>query len=181
MKRKILVFISIFTILYSSAQVIISNDTNFCSSQPHDLYAMSAIQSSMAIDDQHDSIVSIGFNFDFYGNTYNQCVVSGNGYITFDATQANQYSPWAINQAIPNPGIVPENAILAPWQDIHTGVSGSIYYGTTGIAPNRKFTVTWCAVAMFSCTSILHTSQVVMHEGSNKIEMFIQDKPLCIT
>ena len=67
MKRKILVFISIFTVLYSSAQIIISNDTNFCSSQPHDLYAMSAIQSSMAIDDQHDSIVSLGFNFDFYG------------------------------------------------------------------------------------------------------------------
>jgi len=56
MKRKILVFISIFTIVYSSAQVIISNDTNFCSSQPHDLYALSAVQSSMAIDDQHDSI-----------------------------------------------------------------------------------------------------------------------------
>ena len=99
MKRQILVFISIFTIFYSSAQVIISNDTNFCSSQPHDLYALSAVQSSMAIDDQHDSIASIGFNFDFYGGTYDKCVISGNGYISFDTTQANQYSPWAINQA----------------------------------------------------------------------------------
>ena len=181
MKRQILIFISIFTIFYSSAQVIISNDTNFCSSQPHDLYALSAVQSSMAIDDQHDSIASIGFNFDFYGGTYDKCVISGNGYITFDTTQANQYSPWAINQAIPNPGVLPENAIMAPWQDINTGVVGNIFYGTTGIAPNRKFTVTWCSIAMFQCTQDLHTSQVVMHEGSNKIEMFIQDKYLCLT
>ena len=34
---------------------------------------------------------------------------------------------------------------------------------------------------MFSCTQDLHTSQVVMYEGSNKIEMFLQDKPVCLT
>ena len=137
--------------------------------------------STMAIDDMHDAIVSIGFNFDFYGTTYNQCVISGNGYITFDSTQANLYSPWSINQAIPNPGQMPENAIMAPWQDINTGVVGNIFYGTTGVPPNRMFIVIWHEVAMFSCTNLLHTSQVVMHEGSNKIEMFIQDKPLCLT
>ena len=134
----------------------------------------------MNVDDMHDVAVSIGFDFDFYGGTYDKCVVSGNGYITFDTTQSNQYSPWAINQAVPNPGVVPENAIMAPWQDINTGVVGNIFYGTTGIAPNRVFTVTWCAIAMFSCTNDLHTSQVVLHEGSNKIEMFIQDKFLCV-
>ena len=31
---------------------------------------------------------------------------------------------------------------------------------------------------MFSCTQLLHTSQVILHEGSNKIEMFIKNKPL---
>ena len=68
MKRQILVFISVFTIFYSSAQVIISNDTNFCSPQLHDLYAMSATQSSMAVDDMHDVAVPIGFDFDFHQN-----------------------------------------------------------------------------------------------------------------
>ena len=70
---------------------------------------------------------------------------------------------------------------MAPWQDINTGIGGNIYYGVTGIAPNRMFTVTWCAIPMFSCTNDLHTSQIVLYEGSDKIEMFIQDKPLCIT
>ena len=181
MKRLLLLISCVFIFISSSSQIILTNDTSFCSPQAIDLYALSAIQSSMAVDDMHDGVVDIGFDFDFYGNTYNKCVISGNGYITFDTTLANTGSPWSINLPIPNPGSVPENAILAPWQDIHTGVSGSIYYGTTGAAPNRMFTVTWCEVAMFSCTSLLHTSQVVIHEGSNKIEMFIQDKPLCIT
>ena len=35
-----------------------------------------------------------------------------------------------------------------------------------GIAPNRMFIVTWCAIPMFSCTSDLHTSQLVLYEGS---------------
>ena len=82
--------------------------------------------------------------------------------------------------AIPNPGKYAENAIMAPWQDLNTGIGGAIYYGMTGIAPNRIYTVTWCAVPMFHCTSDLHTSQLFYMKGSDKIEMFIQDKPICI-
>ena len=34
---------------------------------------------------------------------------------------------------------------------------------------------------MFSCNSLIYTSQLRMYEGSNKIEMYLQDKPLCAT
>ena len=171
-------------ILFSNlavSQVIISNDTTVCGNFNDTLYALSATQSSMQVDDQHDVAVPIGFTFNFYGLPYTQCVVSGNGYITFDTSLASSYSPYSINVPIPNPGTVPENAILAPWHDINTGVSGNIYYGTTGIAPNRMFTVTWCQIAMFSCTDSIATSQVVMYEGSDKIDMYIESKPLCAT
>ena len=164
---------------FAVSQVIISNDTTVCGNFNDTLYSLSATQSSMQVDDQHDVAVPIGFTFDFYGLPYTQCVVSGNGYITFDTSLASSYSPYSINVPIPNPGTVPENAILAPWHDINTGVSGNIYYGTTGVAPNRMFTVTWCQIAMFSCTDSIATSQVVLHEGSDKIDMFIQSKPLC--
>ena len=163
----------------ANAQIIISNDTSVCGNYQDTLYALSSNQSSMSVDDQHDVLVPIGFTFNFYGVPYTSLVVSGNSYITFDATQASAYSPWAIGQAIPNPGQLPENAIMAPWQDINTGIGGAVYYGMIGIAPNRKFVVTWCAVPMFSCTSDLYTAQVVLYEGSDKIEMFLQDKPLC--
>ncbi|MGY8917894.1 MAG: hypothetical protein ACKVJ6_06435, partial [Flavobacteriales bacterium] len=162
-----------------NAQIIISNDTAVCGSYEDTLYALSANQSSMSVDDQHDVLVPIGFTFNFYGVPYTSLVVSGNSYITFDGTQASAYSPWSINQAIPNPANLPENAIMAPWQDINTGIGGAVYYGMIGIAPNRMFVVTWCAVPMYSCTSDLYTAQVVLYEGSDKIEMFLQDKPLC--
>jgi gliding motility-associated-like protein len=181
--KKIIFLISVMCLsihpLY--AQIILNNDTTVCSMQIINLNALSSGVSSMQSDDSHDSIRDIGFTFNFYGQPYTQLVISGNGYITFDLTQANQYSPYSINTPIPNPGSMPENAIMAPWHDINTGAGGGIYYGTTGIAPNRVFIVTWCAVPMFSCTSDLLTSQVVLYEGTNKIEMFLQDKPLCIT
>ena len=179
MKR--LLFSLILFSNFAVSQVIISNDTTVCGNFNDTLYALSATQSSMQVDDQHDIAVPIGFTFNFYGFPYTQCVVSGNGYITFDTSLASSYSPYSINVPIPNPGTVPENAILAPWHDINTGVSGNIYYGTTGITPNRMFTVTWCQIAMFSCTDSIATSQVVMYEGSDKIDMYIESKPLCAT
>ena len=179
MKRILLLFLLFTNSAFS--QVIISNDTTVCGNFNDTLYALSAIQSSMQVDDQHDIAVPLGFTFNFYGLPYTHCVVSGNGYVTFDTSLASSYSPYSINTPIPNPGNIPENAILAPWHDINTGVSGNIYYGSTGVAPNRMFTVTWCEIAMFSCVTDYATSQVVMYEGSDRIEMFIKEKPLCAT
>ena len=180
--KKIVFLISAFCLavqpLYS--QIILNNDTTICSMQAIDLYALSSDPSSMTADDGHDSIRDIGFTFNFYGQAYTHLVISGNGYITFDTSVANTGSPWVIGAAIPNPGSMPENAIMAPWHDATVAVGGNIYFGTTGVAPNRMFLVTWCLVPMYSCNADLFTSQVVLHEGSNKIEMFIKEKPLCL-
>ena len=179
--RRLFFAYAFLTSLFSYGQIIVSPDTTICGNYQDTLVALSSNPSSMSSDDQHDVVVDIGFTFNFYGIPYTQLVVSGNGYVTFDISQASQYSPWAINAPIPNPGNLPENAIMAPWQDINTGIGGNIYYGVSGIAPNRVFIVTWCEVPMFSCTSDLHTSQIILFEGSDKIEMYLQDKPLCIT
>jgi len=178
MKRVLLILLVLFA-FNSNAQIITSPDTAVCGSYVDTLQALSSTQSSMFSDDQHDVLLDIGFTFNFYGLPYTQLVVSGNGYVTFDASQASSYSPWAINAAIPNPGNLPENAIMAPWQDLNTFIGGNIFYGMTGVAPNRVYTVTWCAIPMFSCTSDLHTSQIVLYEGSDKIEIYIQNKPIC--
>ena len=57
---------------------------------------------------EHSGIVDLGFTLDFYGQSYNQLVISGNGYLTFDLSQANQYSPYTIYTPIPNPGSMPK-------------------------------------------------------------------------
>ena len=143
------------------SQVILSNDTVACGSFNDTLYAISSEQSGITADDDHGPVVPLGFTFNFYGIPYTQIVISGNGYLTFDINQGNQYSPWNINNPVPDPGNVPENAILAPWHDIHSGIGGEITFGTVGSAPNRQFIVTWCGVPMYSCTNLFHTSQVV--------------------
>lgn len=161
-------------------------DTSVCNGQPITLIAVTTGVSgnpsftsvNVPSDDTHSQVLDIGFPFEFFGNTYTQCVASSNGYITFDLTQANAYSPWGINNASPTPG-VPDNAIMFPWQDINPA-SGS---GGTNAADcgDGTFIVDYIDIAMFSCTNLSFTMQVVLHEGSNIIDTYITDKPLCTT
>lgn len=175
----------------STAQLVVQSDTTICQGSPVTLSASLNISGTGGInfsnlttvnltDDVHSPVVPIGFSFDFYGATHTQCVIASNNYLTFDLTQANNYSPWSINNAIPNTGM-PRNAIMCPYQDINPGVGGVIEYGTTGTAPNRIFVVRFLAVPMFGCTQLEFCSAIFLFEGSNRIETHIENKPLCTT
>ncbi len=123
--------------------------------------------------------MNIGFNFCYFGNVYNKCVISSNNYISFDTTLAGTSSPWS-TVAVPtsSPAEV-RNSILAPWQDLNPGAGGNIYYQTIGTAPNRAFVVSYVNIPMFSCTGLSYTSQIILRESSNCIETHIASKPLC--
>ena len=181
MKYQLLFIAFLFAFIDVKSQFITSSDTVLCYGEDVTLLASGANISSSFIntDDIHSDVIDIGFNFNFYGNTYNQCVLSANGYITFDLTQAGLYSPWTINNAIPNAGQLPENAIMAPWHDIDPSVGGSVVYGTYGAAPNRVFYVVWCNMPLFQCNDLIVDQYVLIFEGSNKIEMHLNNKPLC--
>ncbi len=130
-------------------------------------------------DDQFSGVINIGFNFCFYGQTYNQLVISSNNYVSFDLANAGGYSPWS-TQAIPNVGAnEAQNAIMGPWQDVNPSMGGTISYETYGTAPNRRFVITWDAIPMFSCTGTLYSSQVKIFEGTNEIETHIVNKQVC--
>lgn len=132
-------------------------------------------------DDQFSQVINIGFNFCFYGNTYNQLVISSNNYVSFNLNNAGQYSPWSTTM-VPNPGSTQtHNSILGPWQDIHPGLGGVISYAMYGVAPNRRFVVTWSNIPMFSCTGILYSSQIKLYETSNNLETHIVNKQICST
>lgn len=138
-------------------------------------------------DDQFSGVVNIGFPFTFYGNTYTQCVISSNNYITFDLSVAGGYCPWTIVNPCPSPNpsggtpASPLNAVMGPWQDILPPAGGQISYQTIGTAPNRMFVVEYCNIPMFSCTGLFFSSQIILFEGSNRIETHIINKPLCPT
>lgn len=135
-------------------------------------------------DDQFSGVVNIGFPFTFYGNVYTQCVVSTNNYISFDISQANNFSPWTISGASPSPAN-PNNSIMAPWQDLNPSGNAAmgpfIRVGVFGTAPNRYFVADWTNLPAFSCTGVCFTDQLILYEGSNIIETHITEKGLCGT
>lgn len=131
------------------------------------------------LDDEYSGIISLPFDFCFFGNTYNKCVIGQNGFIRFDTTYANVYCPWPIAAAIPSSSD-PANAIFAPWQDLYNDSMQLLVFDTVyGTAPNRRFVVTFHQVHMYSCTNLSFTGEVMLYEGSGNIEIHIHNKELC--
>lgn len=130
-------------------------------------------------DDVHSPVVNIGFSFCYNGTSYTQCVISSNNYVTFDLANAGTYSPWP---TVPVPAVTPaqiSNSVLNPWQDIHPGIGGTVTYQTLGIAPYRRFVVSYLNVPMFSCTTQRYSSQTVLYESTNCIGSYILEKNIC--
>ena len=129
-------------------------------------------------DDQYSGIFPIGFTFNFYGVNYNQLVIGSNGVLNFNTALAGGFCPWSITSALlGNPNM--QNAICGPWCDILISSGGSFTRSLVGTAPNRKFSVTWCGTAMFSCTAQWTTSQIIIYETSNIIEVHTAHKTIC--
>jgi large repetitive protein len=131
-------------------------------------------------DDQWSMPITIPFQFCFYGNTYTQLLIGSNGVVKFDLTGAGGYCTWPIpNTPVPTAVAgTPINAIMGPWQDLNPGVGGSVRYTTYGVAPCRRFVVSWFNVPMFSCGTPA-TQQITIYETTNIIDNYIQNKPLC--
>ncbi len=144
-----------------------------------DSYTNGTVVGGVSSDDIHSGIIPIGFDFCFMGNTYNQLVISTNNYVTFNTAVAGSYSPWS-TIIVPNP-TAPINAIMGPWQDINPGIGGTIRYALYGTAPYRHLTISWYQIPMFSCTSLIYSSQIQIFETTGIIESHIANRPLCST
>ena len=129
-------------------------------------------------DDSQQGPFNIGFNFCFFGTTYNQFYVGSNGWISFNGGQPTTFTSQPIPTANP---LVPKNCVMGPWQDWHPGLGGEIKYELQGVAPCRKLVVSWVDIPMYSCTSNIGTFHIIIYESTNVIENYIQDKPSCLT
>ncbi len=167
---------------YSVSSVPYNPTTPWCSS---------CTDAGITVDDRYAPAYSpVGFDFCFGGVNYSQVLIAANGYLIFDAYGCNsnlpdgnaapgEYDAWSIDNNIPNTNDAPRNAILIPWQDLDIGNGGTICYKTIGTAPNRCLVVQYCDVAYFSCTSLTFTGEVRICEGTNNIEVHIQNKETC--
>jgi len=116
-------------------------------------------------DDKKYGSFSIGFDFEFFGNIYNEFFVSTNGLVMFGAG-SNAFS----NISIPSDSR-PDNYIAPFWDDLIIHSSGDIMYQTIGSAPNRKLVIQFSNMSFWTSTVLLGTIQVILYEGSNNIQM----------
>lgn len=151
------------------------------------------------IDDKFSPLFNLTFPFCFYGAIYNTLVIGSNGVVTFDpicANQSNAYtltSPGNLPQPLPyNVGAAPSGigttyypraSIMGAYHDIDPSANPlptrRIEYNIIGTAPCRKLVISYFDIRMFSCTNLICSQQIVLHESTGIVEIFLLNKPLC--
>ena len=117
-------------------------------------------------DDSNVGPFNIGFNFEFYGQTFSQFRICTNGFITFGSTSGS-YTPGTF----PNPN-QPNGVVAAYWTDLYPTSGYYIRYQTVGSAPNRQLIVS-AHLTWYSNRNAWVDYQIVLFEGTNKIQTTI--------
>ena len=150
---------------------------------------------SITGDDDYSAAIDITFPFSFYGTTYNKLIISDNGFISFDISKAGGFSHWGITSSAGSltssgtplnlPSTLYDKAIImGPYHDLYmpatTSPNRKIKYEVVGDAPHRRFIVSYYKIPMFSCNdSIENTHQIVLYEGLNVVEVFVNSVQNC--
>jgi hypothetical protein len=77
-------------------------------------------------DDSNAGPFDIGFDVNFYGNTFNQFYICSNGWVSFTSTNSDFY-----NYQLPDP-TAPENMLAPFWDDLNATLGGQVYYYSDG-------------------------------------------------
>ena len=131
------------------------------------------------LDDEFTSVVDLPFTFCFFDNAYSKIVIGSNGMISFDVAQANQPNAPNFSDTLPSDKL-PKLSIFGALHDMYFSTSNDseISYSVIGTAPFRKFIVNFTKGRISGCDELISTSQIALSEGSNTIEVFIDNKEL---
>jgi len=148
--------------------------------QPNDPAGTSA---GVTVDDTYSGMINIGFPFVFFGTVYNSLVVSTNGYLSFDISLAGSASHWQNYGDLPN-AQYDRALIMGPYHDLYPGQPTSptqrIQYQQFGIAPYRRWVLSFFKVPLFQCTGLIqNTHQIILYESTGIIDVNIFDKQIC--
>ncbi len=116
--------------------------------------------------------VPIWFYFPYFDSSYNNVIVSTNGWLSLGASQG-------VTESLPRPvpNTNPPNRALYPWWDNHANGlgygGGRVYYKSEGVAPNRRFIVTWQDVNREgSDTADLISFQAILNENGTIVYQY---------
>src|SRR5690554_3615917 len=139
---------------------------------------------SVYIDDRWSDIIPLPFEFCFFDEVYDEMLIGSNAVITFDLVNnsPNGYCSWSFDtyDAVSSPNLF-LTSIFGPYMDVDPSVlgTGTINWYVDGEAPNRSMVINFPNIPYFgsSCNHLRLTSQVVLYETTNAIEVYVQDRP----
>lgn len=129
------------------------------------------------LDDIFTEAINLPFTFCFYGDAYNKIIIGSNGMVSFDVAQANQPNAPNFTESLPSANL-PKKSIFGVLHDMYfyNGTDSEISYSVIGSAPYRKFVINFYKGLLYGCDQLFSTSQIVLSEGSNTIEVFVEKK-----
>lgn len=142
-------------------------------------------QINLTQDDYYAAIINLPFPFCFYGQTYRQACVGANGVVSFNAANNGGYCAYSYSTYTPIPNAqFPSsllNAIYGVCEDIYPGYNGNgqIFQGVLGTYPCRVACVNYYQVPLYGNYSVGNTYQIVLYEGTNIIDVYIQQRNCC--
>jgi gliding motility-associated-like protein len=129
-----------------------------------------------AQNNRYSSVINLGFSFTFYGVAYTQCVISSNGVINFNTANAGLAADNVVDQALPGEPSL-HNSIMLPYMALDVLAGGTVDIATVGVAPNRRFVVTFCSVPLQGCIAQRASFQAVLYETTNNIDIHVVKNP----
>jgi hypothetical protein len=143
------------------------------SSIPYSWVSGSGINLNLGANDISSSI-SLGFDFEYYCNTFNSVRIAEDGFISFSATAGDN-----TNDPLPRT-FAPNGLIAVVWENLKQRTNNNynprISYQRLGTAPNRRFVVKFEDLVFYRTLGGNDRiyAQVVLYEGSNLIEIHNQ-------
>lgn len=122
---------------------------------------------------------NLGFDFSFFNQCYTQTLAGANGVITFDSSVTpGSWCEWSFNTGIPDGTNLFEQTIFGVYHDIDIRnlPNDAIRSRTIGTVPCRQFQISWNDIPMYGDATRFYTGMIILHETTNIIEVFIEEK-----
>lgn len=145
-------------------------------------YQFGCLQNPVSVhsDDVWSPVINLPFNFCFYGNTYNSCLIGSNGVLSFNTGSAGSGTGYSFSNSLPSTtGALFANTIYGVYHDIDPSKGGEVGWELITLNTGcRALVASWKDVPMFSDNSILYTGMMVLYENTNIIEVYIKNKSI---
>jgi hypothetical protein len=125
------------------------------------------------LDDAGWSNIPVGFDFNFFGDSYNTITIGTNGTVFFvpinTTPNVSDYSFTTLPSTSEPLNMI---AVLAMDNNLSGATGGTVKYWTTGYAPNRKFVVSYEGVKEYGDEKY-STAQAIFYETTGFIDIHV--------